>query len=110
MVPEDDTGTITLINIFEIDPGDLEPFLRGWQERAQFLSEQPGFRSFRLHRALSPDSRFQLVNVAERDSPEALHAATAQDFFEESTHRSMQDFAVAAHRALYRVIMEATAE
>ena len=33
-----------------------ESFLTGWRERAAFMSKQPGFRSFRLHRALSPDS------------------------------------------------------
>jgi hypothetical protein len=34
----------------------------------------------------------------------------AQDFFQQSTHRSMHDFAVAAHPALYRVVIEAAAE
>jgi heme-degrading monooxygenase HmoA len=105
-----DAGPITLINVFEIRHDDVELFLQGWQERAQFLGRQPGFRSLRLHRALTPDSRFQLVNVAEWDSAEALNAATAQDFFQQSTHRSMHDFAVAAHPALYRVVIEAAAE
>jgi heme-degrading monooxygenase HmoA len=63
-----DTGPITLINVFEIDSRDVELFLREWQERAQFMGRQPGFRSLRLHRALNPDSRFQLINVAEWDS------------------------------------------
>lgn len=61
-------------------------------------------------RALNPDSRFQLVNAAEWDGAEALDAATAQDFFKQSTHRSMHDFAVAAHPAIYRVVIEAAAE
>jgi heme-degrading monooxygenase HmoA len=105
-----DTEPITLINVFEIRPDDVEDFLQEWRERAQFLGRQPGFRSLRLHRALNPDSRFQLVNVAEWDSARALDAATARDFFKKSTHRSMHDFAVAAHPALYRVVIEATAE
>jgi heme-degrading monooxygenase HmoA len=105
-----DTGPITLINVFEIDSRDVELFLREWQERAQFMGRQPGFRSLRLHRALNPDSRFQLINVAEWDSPDALQAATSQDFFQQSAQRSMQDFAVAAHPAVYRVVIEATAE
>jgi heme-degrading monooxygenase HmoA len=103
-----DAGPITLINVFEIRHDDVELFVQEWQERAQFLGRQPGFRSLRLLRALTPDSRFQLVNVAEWDSAEALNAA--QDFFRQSTHRSMQDFAVAAHPALYRIVIEATAE
>ncbi len=105
-----DTGPITLINVFEISPDGVEHFLQEWRERAQFLGRQPGFRSFRLHQALNPDSRFQLVNVAEWDSAQALRAATAHDYFQESAQQSMHDFAVAAHPALYRVVIEANAE
>jgi heme-degrading monooxygenase HmoA len=108
--PTPDTGPITLINVFEIRPDDVELFLQEWHARAQLLGRQPGFRSLRLHRALSPDSRFQLVNVAEWDSAEALHAATSQDFVQQSTQRSMHELAVAAHPAVYRVVIEATAE
>ena len=41
-----DTGPITFINVFEIDHDKVEPFLEGWRERAEFMSKQPGFRSF----------------------------------------------------------------
>ena len=105
-----DTEPITLINVFEIRQDDVGEFQREWQERAEFLRRQPGFRSLRLHRALSPDARFQLVNVAEWDSAEALRAATALDFFQQSAQRSMQQFAVAANPAIYRVVIETTAE
>ena len=84
--------------VFQIRQDDDEEFLHEWRERAEFLSRQSGFRSLRLHRALSPDARFQLVNVAEWDSAEGLQAATSQDFFQKSTRRSMGGFAVAAHR------------
>jgi heme-degrading monooxygenase HmoA len=104
-----DSGPITLINVFEIPPDDVEQFLQQWHERAGFLGMQPGFRSLRLHRAIHPDTRFQLVNVAEWDSAEALQAATAQDFFQQSAQHSVQELAVAAHPAVYRVIIEATA-
>jgi hypothetical protein len=50
-----DTGPITLINVFEIRADDVEPFLQEWHERARFLGRQPGFRSLRLHRALSAE-------------------------------------------------------
>jgi heme-degrading monooxygenase HmoA len=105
-----ENGPVTLINVFEIGADDVESFLQQWQERAEFLGRQPGFRSLRLHRALNPDARFQLVNVAEWDSAEALHAATAQDVFQQSAQRSVQEFAVAAHPAIYRVVIEATGE
>ena len=105
-----DTEPVTLINVFEIDSGDVELFLQQWQERAQFMGRQPGFRSLRLHRALNPDSRFQLINVAEWDNVEALHAATAQDFFQQSAERSVQELTITAHPATYCVVIEATAE
>jgi heme-degrading monooxygenase HmoA len=106
----DDTRPITLINVFEIRADDVDLFLQDWQQRADFLGRQPGFRSLRLHRAVNVDSRFQLVNVAEWDSAEALQAATAQDFFQQSAQRSVQEFAVTAHPAVYRVVIEAIAE
>jgi len=101
---------ITLINVFEIRQEDVEPFLIEWRERAEFLRRQPGFRSLRLHQAMNPGMRFQLINVAEWDSAEALQAATAQDFFQHSAQRSVQQFDVAAHPAIYRVVLEATAK
>jgi heme-degrading monooxygenase HmoA len=101
---------ITLINVFEIDATDVDQFLRDWRERARFMSRQPGFRSLRLHRAIAADVRFQVVNVAEWDSTEALQAAASQEFFQQSAQQSVQEFAVTAHPALYRVVVEATAE
>jgi heme-degrading monooxygenase HmoA len=101
---------VTLINIFEIGSDDVDAFVQQWRERAEFLGRQPGFRTLRLHRALSADPRFQLVNVAEWDSAEALQAATSKDFFKQSAQRFMQNFAVAAYPAIYRVVIEARAE
>ena len=97
---------VTFINIFTIDTDQVDAFLAGWRERAAFMSRQPGFRSFRLHRALTPDTPFQLVNVAEWDSVEALKAATAQPFFRESVQRSIDEFNVTAHPAIYSIDIE----
>ena len=105
---EIDSGPITLINVFEIDPAELESFLGEWRNRAEFMSRQPGFRSFRLHRAVSPDAAFQLVNVAEWDSTDALRAATAQPEFQASVRRSLDEHEVTAHPGVYRVAVEVT--
>ena len=105
-----DDGAVTVINVFEIRPEDVEPFLKEWRERAEFLGSQPGFRSLRLHRAMTAGTPFQLINVAEWDSAEAVQAATAQDVFQQSARRSVQQYAVTAHPAIYRVVLEATAE
>jgi heme-degrading monooxygenase HmoA len=108
------SGPVTLINVFEIRPEQLDGFLREWHQRAEFMSKQPGFRSFRLDRALSPDTRFQLVNVAEWDSAEALRAealraATSQPEFLDSVSRSLAEFDVTAHPGVYGAAIEMTA-
>jgi hypothetical protein len=40
--PETDTRSVTLIDVFEIEPEKLESFLEGWRERAAFMNTQPG--------------------------------------------------------------------
>jgi len=105
---EMDTGPVTLINVFEIAPDNVESFLADWRERAEFMSKQSGFRSFRLHRALSPDSRFQLVNVAEWDSVDALRAATSSEQFQTSVRNTMRNSGVTATPGVYRVAVEVT--
>ena len=69
---------VVLINVFEVQPGTEEEAIRYWEAARDFLARQPGFVSTRLHRALRPDARFQLVNVAEWASAEAFQAATAR--------------------------------
>jgi hypothetical protein len=55
-----------LINPFELPDGASdEDFLRGWERAADYMRQQPGFVSTRLHRALQPDVRFPFINVAE---------------------------------------------
>ena len=69
---------VVLINVFEVQPGTEEEAVRYWEAARDFLSRQPGYVSTRLHRALRPDARFQLVNVAEWASAEAFQAATVR--------------------------------
>jgi heme-degrading monooxygenase HmoA len=104
-----DAGPITVVNVFEVERDKLEAFLEEWRQRAQFMSKQPGFRSFRLLRALSPDSRFPLVNVAEWDTVDALRVAAAQPAFQDSTRHSVEEHGVAAHPGIYRVAVEVAA-
>ncbi len=104
-----DADPITFVNVFEIEPQQLDLFLVGWRERAEFMSHQPGFRSFRLHRALSPESRFQLINVAEWESAEALRAATSHADFQASVQDVVTQFGVTAYPGVYRVAVEVAA-
>ncbi|SKA38221.1 Uncharacterized enzyme involved in biosynthesis of extracellular polysaccharides [Marinactinospora thermotolerans DSM 45154] len=66
---------ITFINAFELPAERVDEFLPHWLDHAEQLSRAPGFRDDRLHRAVSPDTRFQLVGIAHWDSPEAWRAA-----------------------------------
>ena len=76
--------SVTLINPFEVPAGtEDEDFLSGWQRAADYMREQPGFLSTRLHRALAPDARFRFINIAEWESPQAFQAAVTSDEFRE---------------------------
>ncbi|MGI8329960.1 antibiotic biosynthesis monooxygenase family protein [Actinomadura scrupuli] len=72
---------ITMINVFEVPVDLLDDFVSDWRERALIMSSLPGFRDFRMHRAISADFRFQLVNVAHWDSLESYRAAMANPEF-----------------------------
>jgi heme-degrading monooxygenase HmoA len=70
-------GSVTFINVFEIDRDDLETFTSGWRRLAGIMASAPGFRGAQLHEALSGETRFQLVNVARWDSEQAWRDAAA---------------------------------
>ena len=108
--PTPGTGPITLINVFEIGPDDVDLFLQEWQQRAQFLGRQPGFRSLTassrgecgLAISVGQCRRVgQRRSVAGRDGAGLLPADRAE---------VRAGFAVTAHPAIYRVVLEATAD
>jgi heme-degrading monooxygenase HmoA len=75
--------SVILINPFEVPAGTDDEFLRGWERAADYLRQQPGFVSSRLHRALRPDARFRFINVAEWASPQEFEAAVTSEQFRE---------------------------
>jgi heme-degrading monooxygenase HmoA len=76
--------SVILINPFEVPAGtDDDEFLRGWERAADYMRQQPGFVSSRLHRALRPDARFRFINVAEWSSPQEFEAAVTSEQFRE---------------------------
>ena len=99
---------VTLINVFEVPTEQVEVFIAGWRERAALMSTKPGFVDTRLHRALSPQTRFQLVNVAHWESREAMEAATADPEFQQRITAAIADprVPIAANPALYQVAVE----
>jgi heme-degrading monooxygenase HmoA len=109
MTDETNAGPVTLINVFEVEPEKLESFLAAWRDRAELMSKRPGFRSLQLHRALSADARFQVINVAIWESAEAVVAATDQQDWREKAIKAAEDLGFTANPALYRVVFEMTA-
>lgn len=98
-------GPITVINIFEVPAEQVGEFIAQWRVRAEIMASAPGFRDTRLHRAVSPQARFQLVNVAHWDSQADLAAAQASGAFQERIRALREDARIqfAAHPALYEV-------
>ena len=99
-----DKEPVTFINVFEVDPDQLDDFIAGWKKRGEIMRNQPGFRSFHLHRARSPESSYQLVNVAQWDSVEALQAATRNEEFQASIREVTERFRVVAHPGVYTTV------
>ncbi|MDT7838634.1 antibiotic biosynthesis monooxygenase family protein [Aquabacterium sp. OR-4] len=91
---------VVLINTFEVLPGRETECLAVWDRAAAFLSQRPGFVSTRLHRALRPDARLQLINVAQWASPAAFQAAVGDPAFRKLSETE----ACSGSPALYGVV------
>jgi heme oxygenase (mycobilin-producing) len=94
--------TVVLLNAFEVPVGQEETFLADWQHAADWMRQQPGFISSRLHQSLDPDAEFRYVNVAEWESADDFGKAAAAPEFQQR----ISGMNVRAHPALYRVVIE----
>lgn len=101
-------STVTLINVFEMHAEHVEAFIAQWRRRAALMSTKPGLLDYRLHRALSSESRFQLVTVAHWESREAYEAAIADSEFQARIKEVMDNpqLPFSSYPALYQVVLE----
>lgn len=67
---------VILINAFTVPAGKEAEAVRFWEEAAAFMKQQPGYLSTALHRAILPDARFRLINIARWESAEAFKNAS----------------------------------
>lgn len=67
---------VTLINSFEVPIGKLEESIKYWEACRDFLENEPGYISTKLHRSIKDNAKFQLVNVAIWESPQAFMKAS----------------------------------
>ncbi|MEM7169839.1 MAG: antibiotic biosynthesis monooxygenase family protein [Pseudomonadota bacterium] len=73
----DEKTSVVLINPFTVPVGKVDEAIKAWEAGRDFLSQQPGYISTKLHQSLTVDAQYQLINVAEWESPEAFRAATS---------------------------------
>ena len=94
---------VKLINVFEVPAGQEQAALQSWERAREFLARQPGYRGTKLHQSLSPQSRFQLINIAEWESVRAFQDAVAAM---EAARLAPLPQGVSASPALYRVVRD----
>ncbi len=68
---------VVLINMFTVPEGKLDDAVTAWEAGRDFLSQQKGYISTKLHKSLSPDAQYHLINVAEWETAEDFKTATA---------------------------------
>ena len=93
---------VTLINPFEVPVDKEDQFLERWNVAADYLRQQEGFVSTRLHRSLAPEATFRFVNVALWESAEHFRQAISTPEAQELT----KDMPFSSYPALYQVISE----
>lgn len=92
---------VLLINAFEVPALQRGEVIAAWEDAHAFLAVQLGYIETTLHGAITPDARFELINVARWESTAAFLAVT----------RAMKASFIfkplagtVAHPALYEVI------
>jgi heme-degrading monooxygenase HmoA len=94
------TGQITLVNVFNVPPDQVDDFLSSWQEDAAIMKNSPGFVSTQLYRGTAGSQL--LVNVAVWESTEALAAAFNSPEFQAAREKSPEG--VIAHPHIFEKI------
>jgi heme-degrading monooxygenase HmoA len=71
---------VILMNVFTVDPPDVDAFLTAWTADAEIMKRQPGFISTQLHRGIAGSCVF--VNYAVWETPEHFGRAFANPEFQ----------------------------
>ena len=94
---------VVLINPFIVPEGKVQESIAYWEKARDYLKEQPGYISTKLHKSLKPDATFELINVAVWESAEAFMTAN-QKMRNELNAQPVEG--LMADPALYDVIRE----
>jgi quinol monooxygenase YgiN len=82
---QQETGPITLVNVFVVPAERQEAFLAAWKEDAGFMKGRPGCISTQMHSGTA-DSQL-LINIAIWESTQALFAAFSTPEFQAAAAR-----------------------
>ena len=88
-----DDGSVVLVNVFKVDPGDEDALVAAWAHDAEFMRAQPGYISTQLHRAIGGSTTF--LNYAVWESVESFRDAFSNPEFQQRIGQ-YPDSAVAA--------------
>lgn len=70
---EEDIGSVIFVNKFNVNPVDVDEFLKRWAADATAFKQQPGFISAQLHRGIAGSGTF--INYAVWESTTHLKRA-----------------------------------
>lgn len=56
---------VILVNIFNVDAGDIPALLKAWEEDANWMKQQPGYISTQLHQGIAGSTVFMNYAVWE---------------------------------------------
>lgn len=94
-----ETGSVILINKFNIEPYNVELFLKEWTEEATRFKQQPGFISTQLHKGIGKSCVF--VNYAVWESLEhyknALDKVVGSDKMQSRLSKYSDSLVVSPH-------------
>lgn len=99
----DESPRVILINAFEVPEGKLEASIQYWESCRDFLQDQPGYVSTKLHQSIGGKGKFALVNVAVWENQKVFSEATKKMFEELQTPRVE---GLKGNPSLYTVIRE----
>jgi heme-degrading monooxygenase HmoA len=97
---EQTTGAVTLINAFEVPPGDDEPFIAGWERARAVLSVMESSSAPALHRALRREADFRFVDIGRTESLDGWREALTDPLLPEP------EAAFPAHGGAYEIVHE----
>ena len=72
---------VTFINALNVPPSREAEFIEKWDRGAAYMRGRDGFVSTSLHRALSPNYRYQFFTVSMWETADHLLRATATDWW-----------------------------